>query len=371
MKNRAFLTALMLISLPLFFGLHVRAQGTRDIRPDIYVTINPRYGSTDPGSIYGTVTNNSPNPYPCVRIEFKLGTRYDMERPGEPTRILGTTTLVLQNVQPRAVREYEKALPMMAAAGLNSITECTPQEGSQSVILYDNPNFEGRSKSFGVGKHTLSPAVGFNDLASSIRVSAGLVAIVYEHADEGGGYGLWVDFLEDQPNLAKYNFDNKISHLFVFKSRDHDSVWVRNSIENGAFREGYWRVLGRRRPPFNPDPLIGPAKPPNVRQPPPPPAVCTISGEVTNDKMQYRTRIKLYRPDNSDTQISVAVRGGRYTLTNVPAGAYEVRGTGNYPTRMGPRGSEGLGIFADGDQRVTCRPNGSITVNFDVHSTEG
>ena len=30
----------------------------------------------------------------------------------------------------------------------------------------------------------------------------GLVAILYVHADEGGGYGRWVDLLEDCPNLA-------------------------------------------------------------------------------------------------------------------------------------------------------------------------
>jgi hypothetical protein len=128
-----------------------------------------------------------------------------------------------------------------------------------TVVLYDEPNFQGRSMSFGPGKYRL---FDFNDLASSIKVSKGLVAIVYEHSDEGGGYGEWVDFLEDQPDLRKYGFDNKISHLAVFASERPGLVYERNNIEDGRFVPGHWN--SRQESPVNSNPVIGPSMPPNV-----------------------------------------------------------------------------------------------------------
>jgi hypothetical protein len=84
----------------------------------------------------------------------------------------------------------------------------------QKVVLFEAPDFAGRSLSLDIGQHRFFAPEDFNDVASSIRVPAGLVAMLYEHADEGGGYGRAVDLLEDCPNLAVYDFDKKALLLY-------------------------------------------------------------------------------------------------------------------------------------------------------------
>ncbi|HKO96604.1 MAG TPA: hypothetical protein VJU86_06420 [Pyrinomonadaceae bacterium] len=142
------------------------------------------------------------------------------------------------------------------------VTDFSSQD-SQSIILFEDPNFGGRSHPFGIGSYRLLPEHGsFNDLASSIKVPLGLVVIVYEHSDEGGGYGESVDFLEDQSDLSRYGFDNKISHVDIFAARRGSEVYERNKIENGRVVKGSWAQA--TDDPINPNPVIAPFKPANV-----------------------------------------------------------------------------------------------------------
>ena len=76
------------------------------------------------------------------------------------------------------------------------------------VILFENSNFSGASKSFGPGEYLLTD---FNDQAASIRVPDGLVAYLYEHASQGKGYGIAVDLLEDVADLSTLQFSKKLS----------------------------------------------------------------------------------------------------------------------------------------------------------------
>lgn len=81
---------------------------------------------------------------------------------------------------------------------------------AQSVVLYEQPDFKGRSKTVGSGEQSLTD---FNRIASSVKVPTGLVAILYELADEGGGYGIPVDLLEDHADLSQLNFnDEEVRH---------------------------------------------------------------------------------------------------------------------------------------------------------------
>lgn len=88
------------------------------------------------------------------------------------------------------------------------------------------------------------------------------MVIVYEAADEGGGFGEWVDFLEDQPDLSRYRFDKKISYLEVFPLRRGASIYARNKIENGRFVQGHWVPAGGSS--GSSDPVVAPFKPANV-----------------------------------------------------------------------------------------------------------
>ena len=390
MKNRAIVTTLLLLSLLVVLTPLTHAQ-SRDMRRDLLVSQGSSMGHGQFGAVNGKVKNVSANHYACVRLDFNLWTRYDMRQSGQPARHLGVLSLELRDLRPNSEREFFKPLPFPAGLEPKPLSECTGQiteptvsepmvlPGDQKVVLYENPNFGGRQKSYGIGTHSI---VDFNDVASSIKVPAGLVVIVYEHAAQGFGYGLWVDFLEDQVNLAHFNFDNKISYLKIVLKRDSNSVWVRNSLKNGQFEAGHYLVVSKGRggaPPDNPNPLIGPPIPAPSRPTPPPvtPAVCTIAGRVTS-LAQYRayipqTLITLKRANGSATSFSMQVINGQYRFTNVPAGTYQVIGTGPYPIFESPRGSSSLKAYPDPaeTETVTCERDGSYTVNFQIRNTEG
>src|SRR5438128_10536313 len=108
------------------------------------------------------------------------------------------------------------------------------------VTIFENPNFSGRSKTLIEGEHRFFTPADFNDVISSIRVPEGLVAIVFEHADDGGGFGISVDLLEDWPTLSQFNLDKKISYINVFPATRGTFVFVRNSIQDGQFVPGHW-----------------------------------------------------------------------------------------------------------------------------------
>jgi hypothetical protein len=130
---------------------------------------------------------------------------------------------------------------------------------SQSVVIYEHANFAGRSQSLGVGNHVLSD---LNDAASSIKVPAGFVAMVFESAESKGGYGIWVDFLEDQPDLVKYDFNDKVSYVRVFEAkRPPGWIWARNSMRSGVFMAGHWERPRANTPP-NTVAVVGPPVPP-------------------------------------------------------------------------------------------------------------
>ena len=105
------------------------------------------------------------------------------------------------------------------------------------VVLFEQANFSGQSKSYKPGVYLLSD---FNDMTSSIRVPAGLIAIIYEHANEKGGYGSYVDLLEDCPDLSMYSFNDKTSYLIVFSASRPGFVYARNRMVNNQFVAGHW-----------------------------------------------------------------------------------------------------------------------------------
>jgi hypothetical protein len=163
---------------------------------------------------------------------------------------------------------------------VRAVTE-QARTSAQSVVIYENPNFRGRSKTLGVGGYILSD---FNEIVSSIKVSTGLVALLYEHVDEGGGYGVSVDLLEDHSNLSELNFNDKLSYLCVFSSTTPQGfTWSRGSARNGEFVAGHWE---RQRAGGTPANMIAVASPPSPPHPPgAQPAACG-GGPIVRDHMQ-------------------------------------------------------------------------------------
>lgn len=375
MKNsRQLPKVLALVSLVLFFRPIANAQSSRNPLKDLDI----RWDSTDL-LLSGTLENKSANTYACVRIEFALYTRPGQLPPGEAQRRLGVLAVEVRDLPPRMKRNYQHDLPYPAEVKYAPMTECSAAAGAddQNVILYDRANFEGPKRSFGVGKYRLLNAADFNDVASSIRVPPGFVAIVYEHADTGGGYGRSVDFMEEQPDLSHYKFDNQISYLKVFRS---ERRWVRNRLSNGSFEAGHFQTAST--PQYNPYPLIAPPTPPNVATtppatptptpkptptPPPPPKFCTLSGEVKNYSPVYGSTFTLilYNSDGSKTQFSTNVTSGHYTIPSVPEGTYELRSAGYYkPTRQ-------IITTDENSRMVTCEGGRSNSITFKIGPGEG
>jgi hypothetical protein len=142
---------------------------------------------------------------------------------------------------------------------LSSTAQRTPPTGwgigtatYATVELFDSIGFAGQSKT--LKADTAYRLSDFNDITSSIKVPPGLVAIIYEHVDNGGGYGISVDLMEDCPDLSRYNFNNITSYVSVLNSvtritpRMHDGsvgkpqnyYFARSRITNGQFVPYSW-----------------------------------------------------------------------------------------------------------------------------------
>jgi hypothetical protein len=74
--------------------------------------------------------------------------------------------------------------------------------------------------------------------------------VLYEYANDYGGYGASVELLEDCPDLSVYSFDNKTSYVRVFRTEQDDFVWARAAMRDGQFVAGHWE---RRRAGGGPD----------------------------------------------------------------------------------------------------------------------
>jgi hypothetical protein len=79
-----------------------------------------------------------------------------------------------------------------------------------------------------------------------------MVAVVYEHADSSGGYGLMADFLEDCADLSVYYLDNKVSYVSVMPAQQGGLVWVRARLVNGEYVAGHWERQRAGGGPTNP-----------------------------------------------------------------------------------------------------------------------
>ena len=149
--------------------------------------------------------------------------------------------LFLSSLTAQVIRDHRKVPTTTTKPKPMPVTtypEATLME--QKVVLFENAGFSGQSKSFGIGDYVLSGPADLNDLASSFRVPNSWVVLVYEHANEKGGYGNYIDLMEDCADLSVYGFNDKISFLRVFSSIRPGYMYVRGRITNSEFVAGHW-----------------------------------------------------------------------------------------------------------------------------------
>ncbi len=149
--------------------------------------------------------------------------------------------LFLSSLPAQVIRDHRKVSPTTTKPKPVPVTtypEATLME--QKVVLFENAGFSGQSRSFGIGDYPLSGPADLNDRGSSFRVPSGWVAVIYEHANEKGGYGNYIDLMEDCADLSIYNFNDKVSYLRVFMATKPGYVYVRNRMSNNQFVAGHW-----------------------------------------------------------------------------------------------------------------------------------
>lgn len=125
---------------------------------------------------------------------------------------------------------------------------------SQAVTIFEQANFTGNNKNLPIGNYLLTD---FNDKVASLKISAGYVAIIYENADAGGGFGMCIDLLENTADLSIYEFDKKVSYINIFSINRPGYVWVRGSKNSTAFMPGHWeRAKSSGEKPDNSVPMM-------------------------------------------------------------------------------------------------------------------
>ena len=128
------------------------------------------------------------------------------------------------------------------------------------VTLHSGVDFLDEFLELEIGTHRFDTRTGFNDTVSSITVPAGFVATIFEDADNYGGSGRSVDLMENCGDLARYDFNDKISFIAVFKSVRPGFFWARGSIRNGEFMPGHWERTPATGVPVNSVAVVSPSK---------------------------------------------------------------------------------------------------------------
>jgi hypothetical protein len=147
------------------------------------------------------------------------------------------------------------------------------------VTLYDGPNLTGQSLPLGIGERRFFTPEDFNDRAISIHVEAGHVAMLFQHADEAGGFGISVDLMEDCADLSSYGLSQEVSYVSVFSATNQTGhIWVRGKGSGDSYVAGHWerpRASGE-----SPNDTVGAVSPPLPSRAPGPKTTVAVSGSV-------------------------------------------------------------------------------------------
>jgi hypothetical protein len=120
-----------------------------------------------------------------------------------------------------------------------TITNPLPSNPSPTVTVYENENFSGKSKTLAVGSYNLFALQGIK--VSSIKVPTGFYAVLYDNIDDGGGYGISIDLLEDVSDLAVFNMNDKVAFIEITNTPQRQGfIWIRGIMQNGQYMPPHW-----------------------------------------------------------------------------------------------------------------------------------
>lgn len=119
------------------------------------------------------------------------------------------------------------------------------------VFFYEDVNYAGRSEQVKLSSlsdtrnHSMA---GLNNRVGSVKVPKGFVAVLYEHVNEKGGYGKYIELMEDCPDLSVYGLNDTVSYASVFFSVRPGGRYVRTKKINGKPIPGHWEATAVPRP---------------------------------------------------------------------------------------------------------------------------
>jgi hypothetical protein len=189
------------------------------------------------------------------------------------------------------------------------------------VTIYEDANFGGTGIFLDVGDFRLFGASDMNDTVSSIQVPTGLVALVYEHADSGGGYGISADFLEDCADLAPLSLNDKISYISVFRAEQPSGlIWRRGHVVDGQYIPGHWERKRVVEPPPNPVVTVSPPYAPHAG------GIAVHAAGPRAEQAQSLYTLFLHGPDDPGLQHDTGRFDSSLTCTfpTLPLGRYWV-----------------------------------------------
>lgn len=85
------------------------------------------------------------------------------------------------------------------------------------VFIYRDSRYNGESKSVKIGSLRFFTKSDFNDDISSLKIPQGLLVLLYEHANDKGGYGRMVMLSGNIENLEQIGFNDMASYIVVKK----------------------------------------------------------------------------------------------------------------------------------------------------------
>jgi hypothetical protein len=207
---------------------------------------------------------------------------------------------ILPMLNAQVVRDHRSPAKTPAPKTFNNNASTVLLSAPREITLFESPGFTGQSKVYKEGDYPLSD---FNDQASSIKVPPGMGVMIYENVNNAGGYGAYIDLLEDCADLSTYQFNDNVSFIRVFAADKPGYVYVRNKMVNNQFVPGHWeRKRANGVMPDNSVPAIASSLPAQVLPTAPP------KPDETIGVFRIELRIVTGKRENDDSDKEVFVK---------------------------------------------------------------
>lgn len=122
------------------------------------------------------------------------------------------------------------------------IAHTTPS--NYEVFFYNDINYTGKFEQINIPSIVATreySMAGLQNKVRSVIIPRGFVVALYEHANESGGYGNYLELMEDCPDLAKLGLGDTVCFASVFFSKRLGGRYIIAKKVNDKIIPGYWK----------------------------------------------------------------------------------------------------------------------------------